>query len=64
MTLSLIPARLLAAALAAACCAAAQQQPIAFTNATLIPIDGPVVEGGTLVVHDGKMKKLNSLALC
>ena len=34
---------------------AAQQAPIAFTGARIIPIDGPEIENGTLVIRDGKI---------
>lgn len=44
----------LAAALAAAQ-AYAQETPVAFTGARLIPITGPEVEPGTLVVHRGRI---------
>jgi imidazolonepropionase-like amidohydrolase len=33
--------------------ASAQERAHAFTNAYIIPIDGPAIEGGTLVVRDG-----------
>ncbi|MCA8949771.1 MAG: amidohydrolase family protein [Planctomycetes bacterium] len=43
-------------ALAAAAAATAQdKRPVAFTNARLVTIAGPTIEGGTLVVRDGKI---------
>ncbi len=33
----------------------AQDSPLAFVNARVIPIDGPEIEGGHLVVHRGKI---------
>lgn len=33
----------------------AQDKPIAFTNATIIPIEGEPIENGTLLVHGGKI---------
>jgi imidazolonepropionase-like amidohydrolase len=35
--------------------AVAQERPVAFTNARIIPIAGPEIERGTLVVHLGKI---------
>ena len=35
--------------------AGAQGGTVAFTNAHLIPVDGPEIERGTLVVRDGKI---------
>lgn len=35
--------------------ALAQERPTAFTGARLIPINGPAIEDGTLVVHKGKI---------
>ncbi len=32
----------------------AQERQIALVGATIIPIDGPVIDGGTLVVHDAE----------
>src|SRR5690606_35448796 len=32
-----------------------QQQPVAFTNARIIPISGPEIARGTVVVHNGKI---------
>ncbi|MEC7583640.1 MAG: amidohydrolase family protein [Planctomycetota bacterium] len=40
--------------------AAAQEQPVAFTGARLLPIDGPAIENGTLVVHQGKIVAIGS----
>jgi imidazolonepropionase-like amidohydrolase len=37
------------------CSAFGQQQPVAFTNARIIPISGPEVARGTVVVHNGKI---------
>lgn len=42
--------------------AAAQEQPIAFVNARLITMAGPVVERGTLVVHRGKIVRVGPAA--
>lgn len=49
--------RLLPAAFALALCAAAASdaQTIAFTNARILPISGPPIERGTLVVRDGRI---------
>jgi len=44
-----------AALLLAAPWALAQETPIAFTNARLIPVSGPEIERGTLVVQDGRI---------
>ena len=45
--------------LAAAVTAVAQDnRPIAFTNARLVPISGPVIDGGTLVVKNGKIEAI------
>lgn len=33
----------------------AQERPIAFTGGRVIPISGPVLEGGTVVVHQGRI---------
>jgi len=49
-----LPLRL-AALLVLATAAGAQQTPIAFTGAHLIPVDGPEIESGTLLVHEGKI---------
>lgn len=38
----------------------AQERPLALTGATLIPIDGPRIANGTLVVHKGKIVALGS----
>lgn len=46
---------MLLAALALPAAAHAQQQPIAFTGAHIIPIAGAEIEGGTIVVHQGKI---------
>jgi imidazolonepropionase-like amidohydrolase len=37
------------------CSAFGQQQPVAFTNARIIPISGPEIARGTVVVHNGKI---------
>jgi imidazolonepropionase-like amidohydrolase len=34
---------------------AAQTRPIAFTGARILPIDAPPIEGGTVVIHGGKI---------
>ncbi|HEV2763720.1 MAG TPA: amidohydrolase family protein [Pyrinomonadaceae bacterium] len=50
--------RFLALAFALACAPAAvqaQERPLAFTGAQLIPVSGPVVTDGVLVVHRGKI---------
>lgn len=41
--------------LATACSVSAQSRPVAFVNARVIPIEGAVIENGTLVVQDGKI---------
>jgi imidazolonepropionase-like amidohydrolase len=41
--------------LLALCCAWAQEIPIAFTGARIIPIGGPEIPSGTLVVQNGKI---------
>lgn len=61
--LSLFPAWRTSVPLALACAAllgaasgsAAQERPHAFVNARLIPISGPEVASGTLVVHNGRI---------
>ncbi len=35
--------------------AVGQERPTAFTNARIIPIVGPVIEQGTIVIHNGKI---------
>ena len=45
----------LAAALAAASVVEAQPTTTAFTNARVLPVTGPAIERGTLVVRDGKI---------
>jgi imidazolonepropionase-like amidohydrolase len=35
--------------------AAAQDRPVAFVNARVIPIDGPEIDGGHVVVHEGRI---------
>ncbi len=42
--------------------AAGQQEPIAFVGATIIPIDGQEIEGGILIVHEGKIEAVGSAA--
>ncbi len=37
------------------CSAFGQQQPVSFTNARIIPISGPEIARGTVVVHNGKI---------
>lgn len=37
------------------CTALAQQQPVAFTNAKIIPIVGNDIESGTIIIHNGKI---------
>ena len=46
---------LLAVGLALAAPAAAQESPVAFTGAHLIPVSGPEIDDGTVVVHRGKI---------
>jgi imidazolonepropionase-like amidohydrolase len=41
--------------LLAVCCAWAQEIPIAFTGARVIPIAGPEIDNGTVVVQNGKI---------
>ncbi len=48
------PLRILAA-LALSSIAIAQDAPTAFIGARLIPIDGPEIENGVLVIHEGKI---------
>jgi len=38
----------------------AQERPLALTGASLVPIDGPSVENGTLLVHRGKILAIGS----
>jgi imidazolonepropionase-like amidohydrolase len=38
----------------------AQERPLALTGALLIPIDGPAIENGTLLVQDGKITAIGS----
>ena len=33
-------------------------QPLAFTNAYIIPVEGPEIQGGTLLVQDGRIVAL------
>lgn len=40
--------------------AGAQQAPVAFTGATIIPIAGPEIANGTLVVRDGKIAAIGA----
>lgn len=40
--------------------ASAQERPQAFTGATVIPISGPVIQDGVLVVHRGKIVAVGS----
>jgi imidazolonepropionase-like amidohydrolase len=42
--------------------ARAQETPIAFVGAKLLPIEGPPVENGVLIVHRGKITALGSAA--
>lgn len=46
---------LLCAVAAAALSAAAQERPQAYSGATLIPINGPSIEDGVIVIHHGKI---------
>ncbi len=46
---------LFAASLVFACPMLGQQQPVAFTNARIIPIVGQPIENGTIVIHNGKI---------
>lgn len=58
--------RPLAALLALAAAAAAPAQdarPIAFTNARLVPVSGPTIERGTLVVKNGKIEAIGADAV-
>ena len=43
-----------------ACSGAEAQATHAFTNARIVPISGPVIEKGTLVVRDGKIVSVGS----
>jgi imidazolonepropionase-like amidohydrolase len=51
---------LIAAALLVALAAVAQEAPQAFTGATILTITGGEIEGGTLVVHKGKIVAVGS----
>lgn len=45
---------------AATVCRAQDARPIAFTNARLLPISGPAIERGTLVVRNGKIEAVGA----
>lgn len=40
----------------------AQQQPVAFTNAQIIPVVGQPIENGTVVIHNGKITAVGATA--
>ncbi len=40
--------------------AIAQEQPIAFTGATVLPISGPAIENGSLLIHRGRIVAVGS----
>lgn len=50
-------------AFAAATATAQDARPIAFVNARLVPVAGPVVENGTLVVRNGKIEAIGKDAV-
>ena len=52
----------LLAALVAAGSAFAQDRPIAFTKADLVPISGPPIAGGTIVVAGGRITAVGPAA--
>ncbi|MBK9165259.1 MAG: amidohydrolase family protein [Acidobacteria bacterium] len=54
--------RLISVAALFACPILGQQQPVAFTNARLIPITGPEIERGTIVVQGGKITAIGPSA--
>ncbi|HMS08545.1 MAG TPA: hypothetical protein PKE66_03600, partial [Pyrinomonadaceae bacterium] len=54
--------RLVCAAALFACPILGQQQSVAFTNARLIPITGPEIERGTIVVQGGKITAIGPSA--
>ncbi len=54
--------RLISVAALFACPILGQQQPVAFTNARLIPITGPEIESGTIVVQGGKITAIGPSA--
>lgn len=54
--------RLVCVAALFACPILGQQQPVAFTNARLIPITGPEIERGTIVVQGGKITAIGPSA--
>ena len=49
-----------ASALASAAPLAAQERPIAFTGATILPIEGDPIENGTIVIHKGKITAIGA----
>lgn len=52
----------IAASLLLVCPVLGQQQPIAFTNARIIPIVGQPIENGTIVIHNGKITAIGPSA--
>lgn len=48
---------------AATACLAQDARPIAFTNARLLPVSGPAIERGTLVVRNGKIEAIGADAV-
>lgn len=66
MNMANLPRSLSLAALlafAAASATAQDARPIAFVNARLVPVAGPVVENGTLVVRNGKIEAIGKDAV-
>ncbi|MFY9344240.1 MAG: hypothetical protein WAT39_17240, partial [Planctomycetota bacterium] len=59
-TTSLALLLVLATAAAAGSARGQDNRPLAFTNVRLIPISGPVIERGTLVVRHGKIEALGA----
>lgn len=48
---------------AATACLAQDARPIAFTNARLLPVSGPAIERGTLVIRNGKIEAIGADAV-
>ncbi|MBM3973775.1 MAG: amidohydrolase family protein [Planctomycetes bacterium] len=48
---------------AATACLAQDARPIAFTNARLLPVSGPAIERGTLVIRNGKIETIGADAV-